>query len=99
MMRVRIYLLYRLFYANELLDLNSLPTLSNCIQPYLLYLVCISKIDTSSSKFLSRGSSLMVKWLLVHLPMQGVWVLSLAGQLKSHMPQGQKPKLKSEAIL
>ena len=29
----------------------------------------------------------------------GVWVPSLVGELRSHMPLGQKPKHKAEAIL
>ena len=28
----------------------------------------------------------MIQWLRLHLPMLGVWVLSLARKLKSHMP-------------
>ena len=35
---------------------------------------------------------LVVQWLRVHLPMQGVQVQSLLGELKSHMPQGPKTK-------
>ena len=30
------------------------------------------------------------QWLRLCLPMQGVWVRSLVGELGSHMPQGQK---------
>ena len=33
-------------------------------------------------------TSLVVQWLRVHLPMQGTWVLSLVGKLRSHMPWG-----------
>ena len=32
----------------------------------------------------------MVQWLRLCLPVQGVWVWSLVGELKSHMPCGQK---------
>ena len=28
----------------------------------------------------------MIQWLRLHLPMTGVWVPSLAGKLRSHMP-------------
>ena len=36
------------------------------------------------------GTSLAVQWLRICLPMQGVWVRSLVGELRSHMPHGQK---------
>ena len=35
-------------------------------------------------------TSLEVRWLAFHLPKQGVWVPSLVGELRSHMPHGQK---------
>ena len=38
------------------------------------------------------GTSLAVQWLRLCLPMQGLWVRSLVGKLRSHMPCGQKPK-------
>ena len=34
------------------------------------------------------GSSLVVQWLRIHLPKQGMWVQSLVWELRSHMPQG-----------
>ena len=34
----------------------------------------------------------MVKWLRLHLPMQGIRVQSPVGELGSHMPNGQKKK-------
>ena len=37
-------------------------------------------------------TSLEVQWLRLSLPMQGVWVQSLARDLRSHMPHGQKTK-------
>ena len=37
-----------------------------------------------------RGTSLAVQWLRLCLPMQGVWVRSLVGELRSHMPLSQK---------
>ena len=39
-----------------------------------------------------RGTSLLVQWLRLHLPMQGVQVQSLARELGSHMPCGRKTK-------
>ena len=38
------------------------------------------------------GTSLAVQWLELHLPMQGVWIQSLARELRSHIPHGQKTK-------
>ena len=36
------------------------------------------------------GASLVVKWLRLLLPMQGVQVRSLVRELRSHMPHGQE---------
>ena len=41
----------------------------------------------SSSKTLISGTSLVVQLLRIHLPMQGMWVQSLVGELRSHMPR------------
>ena len=46
------------------------------------------------------GTCVVDQWLRLCLPIQGVWIRSLVGELRSHMPQGQKPpQLKAEAIL
>ena len=37
---------------------------------------------------LRRGFSLVVQWLRFCLLMQGVWVQSLVGELRFHMPRG-----------
>ena len=37
-----------------------------------------------------QGTFLMIEWLRLHLPMQRVWVQSLFGEVRSHMPWGQK---------
>ena len=34
------------------------------------------------------GASLVVQWLRIHLPKQGMRVQSLVGELRSHVPQG-----------
>ena len=39
-----------------------------------------------------EGTSLAVQWLGLHLPMQGVLIQSLVGELRSHMACGQKTK-------
>ena len=36
-----------------------------------------------------EGTSLVVQWLRICLPMQGTQVRSLFGELRSHMPQGK----------
>ena len=38
------------------------------------------------------GTSLVVQWLRLRLPKQGVKVRSLVGELGSHMPHGQKTR-------
>ena len=43
----------------------------------------------------SLGVSLVGQWLRPCLPMQGVQVQPLVGELRSHMPFGQKPKHKT----
>ena len=35
-----------------------------------------------------EGTSLVVQWLRICLPMQGTWVRSLVGELRSHMLRG-----------
>ena len=41
---------------------------------------------------------MVVQWLRLHLPMQGVWVRSLMGELRSYMPCSQKknPNIKKK---
>ena len=34
------------------------------------------------------GASLVVQWLRIHLPKQGMRVQSLVGELRSRLPQG-----------
>ena len=43
----------------------------------------------------TNGTSLVVQWLRIHLPVQGTWVLSLIGELRSHMPL-EKPTCHNE---
>ena len=33
------------------------------------------------------GDFLAVQWIRIHLPVQGTWVRSLDGELRSHTPQ------------
>ena len=39
---------------------------------------------------------MVVQWLRLHLPMQGVWVPSLVGELRPHVPHGQKNKTQNK---
>ena len=34
------------------------------------------------------GTSLSTQWLRLYIPVQEVWVESLVGELRSHLPQG-----------
>ena len=43
-----------------------------------------------------KGTSLVVQLLGLHLPMQGVRVWFLVGELRPHMPHGQKNKIKQK---
>ena len=47
---------------------------------------------TNIIKMKKSGISLVVQWLRLRLPMQGVQVWSWAGELRSHVPYGQKNK-------
>ena len=38
------------------------------------------------------GTSLVVRWLRLYLPMQGLWVQSLVAELRSHVSPSQKKK-------
>ena len=42
----------------------------------------------SKKKMLWKGTSLVVQWLRICIPMKGMWVQALVGELKSHMLQG-----------
>ena len=44
------------------------------------------------------GTSLVVQWLRICLPMQGMWVWPLVGELRSHMPHCTAKKKNNTAI-
>ena len=50
----------------------------------------LTKQEVYITKNLIIGTSLEVQWLRFNLPVQWVWVRSLVGELRSHMPCGQK---------
>ena len=47
----------------------------------------LSKVDFKTP---TLGTSLVVQWLRLCLPMQRVWVRSLVRELRSHVLDGQK---------
>ena len=51
---------------------------------------------TQPLKTPSQGTPVVVQWLRLHLPMQGVWVQSLVRELRSRLPCGQKTKHKKQ---
>ena len=54
-------------------------------QNVLLSLDLICGMETLTD---TTGTSLVVQWLRIRLPMQGTRVQSLVGELRSHMTQG-----------
>ena len=73
---------------------EELEILCTCRLLHLkLYCTCRAPGDLVINKTHIPGTSLVVQWLAVWLPMQGVWVRSLVRQeLRSYMPCGQNPK-------
>ena len=55
-------------------------------------LLSVLKIKPIRLKEGGQGTSLVVQWLRLRLPMQAVRVPSLVGELRSHMPRSQKTK-------
>ena len=51
------------------------------------------EVITPNRKYLLDGTCLVVQWLRLCLPKQGVWVQSLVRELRSHRPHGQKTKI------
>ena len=47
-------------------------------------------VGDSQWRVASRDTSLVVQWLRICLAMLGTWVRSLVGELRSHMPWGNK---------
>ena len=70
--------------------LNHIGCISNlgkswwCTQWFLFFFLVYKKPTT--------GTSLAAQWLRLCLPLQGLWVQSLFGQQRSHVPRGQKSK-------
>ena len=60
-----------------------------CSQGHM-YWTCDFHITTDLKVF--WGTSLVVQWLRLYLPVLGVQIQSLVRELRSHMPHGQKGK-------
>ena len=60
-----------------------------CSQGHM-YWTCDFHITTDLKVF--WGTSLVVQWLRLYLPVLGVQIQSLVRELRSHMPHGQKRK-------
>ena len=56
------------------------------------------KINAKISTRTFPGTSLGVQWLRFHLPMHGMQVKPLVGELRSQMPWGKKKKKKKRDI-
>ena len=80
-----------------------LPVLNSCIQITRPSLASLSYTPAKCHMLLKGpeeelfkdkecGTSLVVQWLRLHFSMHRVWVWSLGGELRSHMPHGQKIK-------
>ena len=53
----------------------------------LFYLLIYFRLNVIL-KINKTGTSLVVQWLRIHLPTQGMWVQSLVSELRLHMPRG-----------
>ena len=60
-----------------------------------LFPACL-QLDSLLSKKHSCSTSLLVQWLKLYLPVQGVWVRTLVNKLRSHMSCSRKSKHKTE---
>ena len=58
--------------------------------PSVLPSACSTLAPNSALSFFKSAASLAVQWLRLCLPTQGVCIPSLVGELRSHMPRGQK---------
>ena len=55
-----------------------------CLAP----ISCTVQKSSHIKKSVITGTSLVAQWLRIHLPMQGMKVRSLVGELRCHMAQG-----------
>ena len=73
-------------WANILVAETDLPSKKK--KNYTIRKLCIGKKGGKNSlRKQIKGTSLVVQWLRIRLPMQGTRVQSLVWELRSHMPQ------------
>ena len=60
-----------------------------------VHIRCASELKYFQSQETHHRTSLVLQWWRRHLPMQGVWVWALIGELRSHMTHGQKKQLQN----
>ena len=64
----------------------------------LIHLVVQENRHKDPTQSSIRGTSLVVPWLRLHLPMKRLQVWSLVRELRFHLPCGQKQENKAEII-
>ena len=72
---------------DKFLERYNLPRLNQEEIENMNRLITSTEIETVI-KNLPKGTTLVVQWLRICLPMQGTWVQSLVRELRSHMPWG-----------
>ena len=75
--------------ASLLCSLSLFISISPCLSPLCLLLPTIMWVNLDVNLL---ETSLVVQWLRLCLLMQGMRVQTLVGELRCHMPQGQKAK-------
>ena len=58
---------------------------------------CALLSEREVNKRINWETSLGLQWLRLHLLMQGVWVWTMVGELRSHRPHGQKTKTENRS--
>ena len=64
---------------------------------FFFFYILNSFLSTFSLRAQPLGTSLATQWLRLYLPMQGVWIWSLVGELRTHMPKKQEQKHKNKS--
>ena len=90
----RIWLMVLFQGLNEMMHMRRHSASGSC--DFCAWCIFLPDAATSSRdnraewlRILSRWTSVVVQWLRIFLPMQGTWVQSLVGELRSHVQQPQ----------
>ena len=68
---------------------GRINTLVNAVRVRLQELeALLCTLTLESREGWDMGTSLVVQWLRLRLPVQGAWVKSVVGELRSYMPWG-----------